>query len=405
MRIKKFEAFEMSQVLRAIRQELGPDAVILSTREVRKEEFGMLSRPMIEVTVAVDPAAPTPAGPGKGSQAFHPFLEELCGSVQTPESEISAVREELRAIRAAVESLRPDNGSDQKSSQRLLQATWGEMKGLLKTLVEQQCRNELSDTHENLLALFRRLTANGVVFQAAAGLLKTVKERLSEEDLWREDFVRYYLGEMIRGMVQVSGPLPERPEGTKVVALVGPTGVGKTTTILKLAAQQALRGEKSVTVASLDTYRVGATEQLKSYAKMIGVPVMLAASGSELGEMISRRSPKGLVLIDTPGRSPLNVRQVKELQDLEKVGVPVETHLVLSFNTKEADISEAIDRFSVISIDRLLFTKMDETRTFGALLSAVRRKDKPISYLTMGQRVPDDIEAATPRRVAELILG
>lgn len=404
MQIKRFEAFEMSEALRVVREELGPEAVILSTREIRKEEFGLLSRPVIEITAAIDPPPSSRPSQAAAVPKFQKLLEEVNGAGELPATELSAVREELQALREAVESLRSGSGAGKASSFSGLHSTWLEMKGALRTLIEQQFRGELAQTHENLIALFNRLAVNGVDPQRAMGLIRTLREKLTPEELWKEDFVQYYLREMIQGMIQVSGPLQGASEEARAVALVGPTGVGKTTTVLKLAAERALQKQEPVTLASLDTYRVGATEQLKSYARMIGVPVLLAASGAELRQMIARRKPKGLVLIDTPGRSHLNSRQVAELKDLEKVGTPVETHLVLSSNVKEADLNEAIDRFSVLPINRLLFTKVDETRTFGGLLSAVCGKEKPISYFATGQRVPDDLEVATPKRVAELIL-
>jgi flagellar biosynthesis protein FlhF len=256
--------------------------------------------------------------------------------------------------------------------------------------------------HPTLASIFHRLVANGVDQTIASDLLQTMKRKLGPEDLWKEDFVENYLKEMIKGMAQAAVAMERPKKGGKVVALIGPTGVGKTTTVAKLAAHH-FRKKGKVTLATLDTYRVGAVEQLKIYAKMIGAP--LAVSEGPLREAVLRRQEGELILIDTAGRSHLNAADLEDLSVLGRIDAPVETHLVLSSNTRERDLEEIIDRFSAVPIHYFLFTKTDETRNHGSLLTAMRKKGKPLSYLTTGQRVPEDIEIATPKRIADLVLN
>jgi flagellar biosynthesis protein FlhF len=404
MQIKKFEAFQMSDALRAVKQELGPDAVILSAKEVRRDEgvFGVFGRPMVEVTAAVDRPAVT-VSVEESPAEFAAFLKEAPGPAR-PEPESGDVQKELRAIRGSIGAIQASLTVGYKQQMAGIQDTWSEMKGLLRGLVEQRESSERAGLHSTLVALFDRLLENGVDRGTVVDLLRLMKRKLSPDELWKTDFVRQYLQDQIKAMVQVSGPLECAGDRPKVVALVGPTGVGKTTTIAKLAAHH-YRQTGRVTLATLDTYRVGAVEQLKIYAKIIGVPVDVATSGGELREVVARRKQGDLVLVDTAGRSHLSAGQVAELKDLGKVGIPVETHLVLSSNTKESDLDDIVDRFSVIPIDRLLFTKTDETQTYGPLFATMKKKGKPLSYLTTGQRVPEDIEVATPTRVAELVLN
>lgn len=404
MQIKKFEAFQMSEALRAVKQELGPDAVILSAKEVRKDQgvFGVFGRPMVEVTAAVDRPAVT-ISVDEPSPEFSSLLKEAPGSPRR-EPETSGLQNELRAIRESIGAIQTSLACGATRQMAGIQDTWSEMKGLLRGLVEQREANERAGLHSTLVALFDRLIENGVDRDTAVDLLRSMKQKLSPDELWKTDFVRHYLQDQIKAMVQVGGAIECAGDRPKVVALVGPTGVGKTTTIAKLAAHH-YRQTGRVTLATLDTYRVGAVEQLKIYAKIIGVPVDVAASGGELREVVARRKEGDLVLVDTAGRSHLSASQVAELKDLGKVGIPVETHLVLSSNTKEADLDDIVDRFSVIPIDRLLFTKTDETQTYGPLFATMKKKGKPLSYLSTGQRVPEDIEAATPTRVAELVLN
>jgi len=411
MQIKKYEVFEMTQALEAIKKEMGPDAVILSTREIRKGGFGLLSRPMIEVTAAVDPPSPMRQRRGAGagdrgsaaepsrsighSEEFDDLLEKAAGK-GIGDPAIGSVLEELRAVKQSIEDLR-------KSSLGIREELLGMKRRSFSTVLHPPLGPSPSGAlHPTLAAIFMRLVSNGVDPTIASDLLQIMKRKLGAEDLWKEDFVESYLKEMIKGIAQAS-VATERPKtGGKVVALIGPTGVGKTTTVAKLAAHHFRRKGK-VTLATFDTYRVGAVEQLKIYAKIIGAPVVV--SEGRLREAVSRRQEGELILIDTAGRSHLNALQLEELNTLSRIDAPIETHLVLSANTRERDLEEIIDRFSAVPINYLLFTKTDETQSHGSLLTAIRKKGKPLSYLATGQRVPEDIEIATPKRIADLVLN
>lgn len=429
MQIKKFEAYEVSRALRAIKEEMGPDAVILSTREVRKKGAVILNRPIIEVTAAVDRS--TPSGTFEEKNA-HKFEEHLEAAARSQESEDRPVYEELRAIKASIEEIRKEdrlkqeNKSGHGEALRGIQAslegiqtesrhqqenksekiheTWLEMKVMLKALTDLKRQEEASKAPSALDKIFNQLISNGVDTKVTEALFKMMREKLPGEDLWKEDHVRCYLRQIIEGTINVTGPIPPVGDVSKAVMLVGPTGVGKTETIAKLAAEQ-IRKKRKVTLITLDGDRVGGVEKLMSYAKKIGVPVMVVGSGDALGNVVSQRRKGELILVDTPGRSHRNLHQLSHLNALNSIGIPFETHLVLSSNTRGTDMSDMIDRFSVVPIDSLLFTKMDETRTYGPLFTVMGRKKKPASYFTMGQRVPEDIEVANPKRLAELVLN
>ncbi|HET6464969.1 MAG TPA: flagellar biosynthesis protein FlhF [Nitrospiria bacterium] len=408
MKIKKFEAFEMSEALRAIREELGPDAVLLSTREVRKQgaAFSLLGRTVIEVTAAVDLPEPEEAGSAGPSGDFGRVLK--AAQTDRPADDRAGILNELQEIKKAIASMNSGPRRMEPATVGRIQKACLEMRGMLKVLVESADRRTLDEAlsgmNPTLTRLFEKLTENGMGVPSALQLLKVLQKRLTADDLWREDFVRDYARQTIAKMVRVAGPLESEAAEDKVVVLVGPTGVGKTTTIAKLAARQ-IGQKKKATLMTLDAHRVGALEQFRTYAKMIGATVETVVSVAKLREVLSNRKRDGLVLVDTPGQSHLNIAQMAELQDLGRMEIPVEIHLVLSLGTKEADLNEMVDRFSAVRFNRLLFTKLDETRTFGALFSTLRIKDTPLSYITTGQRVPEDIEAATPKRVAELVMN
>ena len=195
-----------------------------------------------------------------------------------------------------------------------------------------------------------------------------------------------------------------RPGYCKTVALVGPTGVGKTTTVAKLAANFALREKFRVALITADTYRIAAVEQLKTYADLIGIPIEVIYTPQELKGAMQRHQDKQLVLIDTAGRSPANQPQMMELENLLAVDSSIEKHLVLSATTKFTECLDAVARFRPSRPQRYLFTKLDEACNLGTLLSLMHHDPKPLSYITTGQNVPDDIEPADPERLTNLML-
>lgn len=200
------------------------------------------------------------------------------------------------------------------------------------------------------------------------------------------------------------GGIKVRPAYCKVVALIGPTGVGKTTTVAKLAANFALREKFSVALVTADTYRIAAVEQLKTYADLIGIPIDVVYTPQELRTALYRHQDKQLVLIDTAGRSPSNQPQLAELEALMAVDDNIEKHLVLSATTKFTECLDAVQRFQSSKPQKYLFTKIDEACNLGTVFNLMFHAPKTLSYITTGQNVPDDIELADPTRLTTLML-
>src|SRR5690554_2402748 len=188
-----------------------------------------------------------------------------------------------------------------------------------------------------------------------------------------------------------------------VVALVGPTGVGKTTTIAKLAANFALFEGKSVGLVTIDTYRIAAVEQLKTYAEILNLPVRVVYTTGEFKRALLELADKDLILVDTAGRSQKNQKQIRELGQFFNGRRLHETHLVLSTNIKLEDMLEAANAFRELSFNRLIFTKLDETSNIKNMLSFLEKVQVPLSYLTTGQNVPEDIEVASPDVIKKYI--
>jgi flagellar biosynthesis protein FlhF len=197
-------------------------------------------------------------------------------------------------------------------------------------------------------------------------------------------------------------PAPTFGGVTRVAAFVGPTGVGKTTTLAKLAARYSLLDRKKVVMVTADTYRIAATEQLKTYGRIMGVPVEIANTADEMPDIIAKHKGADLVLLDTAGRSPTNEEQMTDLKQFIFKSQPDETHLVLSATTKYFDMLRIVERFgSAVPLNRLIFTKMDETIYYGALLNIMMNFQIPLSFCATGQNVPDDLEIPEPAKFAE----
>ena len=189
------------------------------------------------------------------------------------------------------------------------------------------------------------------------------------------------------------------------MALVGPTGVGKTTTVAKLAANFKLNQGLRAGLVTVDTYRIAAVEQLRTYAEIIDLPLAVANTPGEMRRAIDQLGDVDLVLIDTAGRSPRDEVKIRELADFLHAAQPDEIHLVLSAVAGERSLRSAVERFAVARADRLILTKLDEADALGVILGVLGQANRPVSYITTGQGVPDDIEPAERGRLARLILG
>ncbi|MCZ7626220.1 MAG: AAA family ATPase [Candidatus Methylomirabilis sp.] len=203
----------------------------------------------------------------------------------------------------------------------------------------------------------------------------------------------------------VRTPISYAGSGRRVVALVGPTGVGKTTTIAKLAAACHFREGKRVALITTDTYRIAGAQQLKSYAELIGLPFCVAPLPADLRRALTNDRDADVIFIDTVGRSARRQDQLEELATYARRDDGYEVHLVLSATTKRADLLQAVEGYRPLHFSSIIATKIDETATVGPMCEAALAAAVPISYFTTGQEVPDDIEEAQPLRLARRLVG
>jgi flagellar biosynthesis protein FlhF len=260
-----------------------------------------------------------------------------------------------------------------------------------KLVIEQR---ELSGGSRSRIShtLHECLTRNQVNSELAYEVLSLLNdEAFTLEGEEKNLSVRNYLSTYMEQKINVSKGLDT---SKKVTILIGPTGVGKTTTLAKLAAQYHLHKNKNVGLITVDAYRIAAIDQLKTYAQIMSIPLKVALTPEQLWKCIDEYSSMDLVLVDTPGRSHLNKSDIRTIEEFLEAAQPADTHLLLSASTKDNDAYTVVESFAPEYVQKFLFTKLDETTSFGSIMNVCAKLKKPISYLTMGQNVPDDIRLA-----------
>ncbi len=259
-----------------------------------------------------------------------------------------------------------------------------------------------------LFDLYMRLLDNQVSTEVADELASAVRDELTAEELGEPGFVREAMLRHLAKRIPVAtkGAPPGRAQSGRptVVALIGPTGVGKTTTVAKLAATYKLRYGRKVGLITADTYRIAAVEQLRTYADIVGLPLKVVLSPQDMGSAIDSLSACDVVLVDTAGRSQHDAARLDELAELLEAARPDASHLVLSLAAAESVIAVAADRFGHLGPRELILTKLDEAVDLGVIANIARRVALPLGYITTGQEVPDHIEPASADRLARLVL-
>jgi len=427
MQTRTFQAANMAEAMQLVKAELGPDAMIISSRkERRKGILGFFTKPVFRITATVGTAPQRNLShyreaAGRDETTRDEFrnsmleplareLKELRERVDSLQVKESAARQEVvpppapaRTGQAAVTSVgdffqrEPANAELRELKKLLLESVQGE--GDLHSAASDRVKKEA----ESLANVSATLHDAGLVEVSIHALLEKVKN--SEQQINGETDLKERLKEALESTVRCSGPIRLKKSGTKIVALVGPTGVGKTTTIAKLAALYTVGRKAKIALVTIDTFRVGAVEQLKTYSRIMGVPLEVASTPKELEKALAAHTDKDLVLIDTVGRSPKDKETIEGLRSMLDSSFTIETHLCVAATTRERELRGIVESFKALPISRLLFTKLDESSSFGSIVNLQIENKLPLSYFTRGQRVPEDIEPASGKKVADLILG
>ncbi|MCX8092799.1 MAG: flagellar biosynthesis protein FlhF [Candidatus Goldbacteria bacterium] len=393
MKIKKFEAETLQAALAKVKKDFGPNAVILQTKRYRKGSFfGLFGKEMTEVTAGID------------------INIERQSQQQISNEPPSRLRNvSMQSTIKSVEFSEPYNKiEDLALKNDILLRELNEGKILINTplrpIKDGGSIGPIS-LKNGMGKIQKLLINNGVEENLVYRTLQNLNSQLSEQQLNNKSFLEHYLCDYLAELIQVSGPIKIQKGTSKVIAFIGATGVGKTTTIAKLAAKLSLIEGYSVVLVSADTYRIAADMQLKKYGEIMGIPVEIVLTPLDFKKVINKHVDKDIILFDTAGRSPRNRQHLTELKSFLEAHSPIEIHLVMSAVTKYYDALSIINNFGLVPIHRIIFTKLDETKNYGLLLNlSVNTGGIPISYLTTGQTVPDDIEVADSKTIARLVI-
>ncbi|MGL5084810.1 MAG: flagellar biosynthesis protein FlhF [Clostridium sp.] len=386
MIIKKYTVKSMNEALTRIRYELGKDAIIISQRKIKAPGVkGYFSPKLIEVTAALENSKKKIEieKSEKEDINFKESLEGFKKLINFKELENKDILEsETKELKEAkiIDEFIP-TFSDSKLSEEVK-----EMRELLNTVIKNTTKEEEKDL---ITEFMKEIDINEKYFE-------DIKSQCSEDiNVFKEDFKA-----LISCKLEIdSDDLLGR------VVLVGPTGVGKTTTIAKLAGRLALIEKKSVGLITIDTYRIGAVDQLKTYAEIMNLEFKVVNTIKEMESAVESLSHCDVVLIDTTGRSSKNTMQISELRAYVQNAKPDHTALVLSGTTKNRDIDTILNGYSEINYDKIIITKLDETTVYGGIYNIINKSGKPLAFITTGQNVPDDIKTPSKEDLIRLIFG
>ncbi|MEJ6950234.1 flagellar biosynthesis protein FlhF [Natronospora cellulosivora (SeqCode)] len=348
MKVKKYIGSTMQDTIFKVKADLGPEAIILNTRKFKSGLLGIFGKTKVEVLAA---------------------LEE-------------------------------DKKEDKKEEEKTLTEI-NNLKNMINELNNQwKSDSIIRELPEQLALIYKHLTLQGVNSDFQRDLISQVNKKHYSEN----EFLKI-VKERLIDFLGDSHPI-DSVNLPRVVAFIGPTGVGKTTTIAKLAARYALDEEKKVALITADTYRIAAVQQLKTYSDIINVPMQVVYNLDELKEALYKKFLSyDMIFIDTAGSSWDDKLQIGRLKKLINKDLIDEIHLIISMSTKSNDIDSIIKRFSILDPDKIVLSKLDETMTYGDIINIKSRYKLPYSYLTFGQDVPDDLQVADAKVLVKYIMG
>ncbi len=366
MKMKKYTASTMALAMKKVEQDLGDDAIIVSSKVVYSKGFlGMFKKKSIEVIAGKEPVRKT-------TSVSIPEIDDSPKDAVLPNEHSEKINKEL-----------------------------ADLKSLVKTIQRQSVSYQYPDEYEEIIQRLEQQELNPELITAVGDELFQVKKN-GNEKLAKEDYKELAKEELIKLLQGL--PFGGLSYNKKYINVLGPTGVGKTTTIAKMAALAVLQKKKKIGFITTDTYRIAAIEQLKIYANLLQSPVEIVYSKEDYEQALVKFDSLDIVFIDTAGRNYREAKYINDLRELINIEDNMENYLVLSLTAKEQDMTEIVDQFSEIPIEKFIFTKMDETISIGSMINLMVKYKKGLAYYTNGQEVPEDIEEATAENIVELLI-
>ena len=422
MDLKRYRVNNIQEALQLIKKDLGPEAVIVSTRQVKegKGTFGLFGKMVLEVTAALDqeqksaPAKTPPTTQAAAAVAYGIKNQETQSSsnvvpfrstsTKDSQSLILPIQKDVQELKESIDEIKIKTATYGDHVINQLKHELGEMRHMLHMIVSQSAHHDDLHLPENLMILFQQMKFGGLEEKFARRVVLEAQKNISEEDLQNFSYVKIFLARMLMKIIKTTNGIENIEQSQKIVSLIGPTGVGKTTTAAKICSEQILQYKRKVALITVDTMRIAAVEQLRAYAKVINVPLSIVSDKVELDRAISSYADYDVIVIDTGGCSQRDETQMFELRDIFDERGRLHNILVLSATTKDSDTNEITRKFGSMPLDSIVFTKLDESSSYGSIFNHAIRFKKPVSYLTTGQNVPEDIELATKERLVDLLL-
>lgn len=409
MKIRRYIAKNTQEAILKVKMDLGNEALILNTRKVKKKGLvGLFSKPMVEVLAAIDEYGTSKTETVKSAEK--PTTSEIIReekNIDEKEEKIANLENKITNIENLLGRLFQQTPSESKPARQQISPAWQQVSPARQQIspVRQQISPVQTQASSGIVNVFyNNLLKNDVEQDIARRIMDTVSGKVTSDAGF--DDVALQLSGVISGLLGKPETIGSGEAGkTKVAIFVGPTGVGKTTTLAKIAANYMLSQKKSIGLITADTYRIAAVEQLKTYAEILDIPVCVAYTAAELSEAVKKNSDKDLVLIDTAGRSHKNKAQFEELKAFVSASGADEVYLLLSSTTSSRSYREILNSYSFLPDYKLIFTKLDEASTSGIILNVRYLTGKCLSYITTGQSVPDDIEAVNIDKITKNLIG
>ena len=416
MDVKHYVAQSVAEGLMAVKNELGPDAVILSVKEHKDPQTG--ARLKVDILAApprAPKAAPKPLAPGAKPQ---PSPEALLAELYEADPPAPRVKPLVQGPSSAQKAAAPRYQAPQSAQtaaihKAALAQARAEVRAQMAATRQESAlpplnlRSELGRILPGPPAggvvadLFFYLLDTGIDREIAEEMIERLSRHLDPRRGWPKEKVRAFLCNLIEREVACAGAFKglRKP---RIAAMIGPTGVGKTTTIAKIATRLT-KSRATVGLITLDQFRVGAFDQLKKFATALNVPLLAATNKADFQAALRVFRSRQVVLIDTTGQNPRDLDVLDRLNDTLRTVDGLEKHLVLSAPTKERDLVGFVELYRKIGFHYMIFSKLDETATYGGLLNTYFAADRPFSYLSMGQRVPEDLVEASADQLNDLL--
>jgi flagellar biosynthesis protein FlhF len=416
MLVKKYEAKDMQQAMDDVVKELGSTAVILNSRKIRKKGLvSLFSKPLVEVMVAYEPRKPRES-PRKAPPALREAARGAYGSYASgvaPEGAPAAAPSPAAAPvaltaaaplaapaayeRAAYTEVALPGGGDIGSRLASLDQVLNDFIGKFSH-IKRDITWDFPAEVENLL---RNMCENQVREELALSIAREAEEILKKR---REAEAYEVIYHLVLDSLGAPAPIAVKKYQQKVILFVGPTGVGKTTSLVKLASAFAINHKQKAAIINTDTYRIAAHEQLRTYADILDIPLAVAYRMEEVETALADMGDRDVIFIDTAGKRPGDPRHQEDISRIISYAKPEDIFLCVAAPTCFSAVREIVDTYAFAGDYKLLFTKLDETRSRGMVLNTVRYAKRPLAYITTGQNVPDDLEIADCPALARQIL-